>query len=424
MNYWIEDFNNKQRQEFLEKWYIYQEGKAARGLDRGIQKKAKTRAKALLNQIDDRPELKALSGNALMLNMMVRYHRDKKGQKLPQRKFELYRGILELQLDRRPTEKGIGLLLNSAAERQQVLQFVALEMMQKVTGATKKDDEGFKQISHEHLIQSIAQALAKKGWIVKADDFLQQMVDVCELLVKRDENYEFSHLSFQSFLAAWELYDLKEEGEELIYAKSSLEKWKEIDAWKDTFVFYANLVNPNQLMQKLVDLEQDDLADFIYRQLDRSDVIAPIEKLVTNNLYQQLEEYLKNQQWEKADQETWKLMLKVTDREEEEWLGLENIKNFPCDDLLTLDRLWVKYSKRYGYEFGFSVQKQIYIECGGDLDSSHPSDKTWEKFCDRINSKSFLLWKGSGRYRDLGHLPSVYQKIAGRIVFLFSYPSL
>lgn len=431
MNYWINDFDDKQRQEFLEKWYIYQEGKAAKGLDRGIEKKAKTRAKSLLDQIDARPELKALSGNALMLNMMVRYHRDKKGKDLPQRKFELYRGILELQLDRRPTEKGITLLLNSAAERQQVLQLAALGMMQQVTSRTKKDDEGFKQISHEHLIESIEQALTNKGWTIKADEFLKQMVDVSELLVKRDENYEFSHLSFQSFLAAWELYDLKAEGEKLIYAKSSLDKWKEIDAWKDTFVFYANLVDPNQLIQKLVDLDQDDLADFIYRQLDRADIAAPIRKLVTNNLYQQLEEYLKNQQWYEADQETWKLMLKVTNREEEGYLELDNIKNFPCEDLLTLDRLWVEYSKKHGFEFGFSVQKQIYVECGGKLDFSDPSSKTWNQFRDRT------AWKSEGNWVDYpdqffknnfmsvkGHLPGTHGSGEAGWLLLFSLRDL
>ena len=413
MNYWIENFDDKQRQEFLEKWYIYQERKAARGMDRGIEKKAKARAKSLLDQINERPELKALSGNALMLNMMVRYHRDKKGKDLPQRKFELYRGICELQLERRPSEKGIRLLLNSAAERQQVLQFVALEMMQQVTSATKNDDEGFKQISHEHLIQSIEQALAKKGWNVKADDFLQQMVDVCELLVKRDENYEFSHLSFQSFLAAWELYDLKEEGEKLIYAKSSLNKWEEIDAWKETIVFYSNLVDPNKLSQKLIDLDQINLLGYlIYHQRNKDDVVAPINKLVTNTLYQQLEEYLKNQQWYEADQETWRLILKVKGREEEEWLDVEDIKNFPCEDLLTLDRLWVEYSKKHGYEFGFSVQKQIYVECGGELDFSCPINETWNKFCHITAWKEGEEWVNypqsffENNYMHMkGHLP-------------------
>ena len=301
---------------------------------------------------------------------------------------------MELQLDRRAGAKGIPLLLNSAAERQKVLQVVALEMLQQVTSTTKNDDQGFKQISYQRLSELIEQVLTTKNWNIEADDFLKQIVDVCEVLVKRDQNYEFFHLSFQSFLAAWELYDLKAEGEKLIYAKSSLDKWKEIDAWKDTLVFYANLVDPNQLIQKLVDLDQDDLADFIFRQLDRADIAAPIKKLVTNNLYQQLENYLKNQQWYEADQETWRLMLKVTNREEEGYLKLDHFRNFPCEDLLTLDRLWVEYSKQHGFEFGFSVQKQIYVECGGKLDFSYPSSETWEKFCNRT------AWKSEGKWVD------------------------
>jgi hypothetical protein len=110
--------------------------------------------------------------------------------------------------------------------------------------------------------------------------------------------------------------------------------------------------------------------------------------------FQKLEDYLKNQQWYEADQETWKLMLKVTNREEEGYLELDNIRNFPCEDLLTLDRLWVEYSKKHGFEFGFSVQKQIYVDCGGKLDFSFPSDETWEKFSDRT------AWKSEGKWVD------------------------
>ena len=110
--------------------------------------------------------------------------------------------------------------------------------------------------------------------------------------------------------------------------------------------------------------------------------------------FQKLEEYLKNQQWYEADLETWKLMLKVTNREEEGYLALANIKNFPCEDLLTLDRLWVEYSKKHGFEFGFSVQKDIYVECGGTLNFSDPSSKTWNEFCDRT------AWKSKGKWVD------------------------
>ncbi|MEI6429052.1 MAG: GUN4 domain-containing protein [Pseudanabaena sp. ELA607] len=110
--------------------------------------------------------------------------------------------------------------------------------------------------------------------------------------------------------------------------------------------------------------------------------------------YRKLEKLLNDQQWYEADQETRQLMLTVTNREKEEWLREEDIKNFPCEDLLTLDRLWVEYGKKHGYEFGFSVQKQIYVKCGGKLDFSFPSDETWEKFCDRT------AWKSEGEWVD------------------------
>jgi hypothetical protein len=90
----------------------------------------------------------------------------------------------------------------------------------------------------------------------------------------------------------------------------------------------------------------------------------------------------------------------------------EDIKNFPCEDLLTLDRLWVEYSKKYGFEFGFSVQKDIYVECGGNLDFSLPSPETWNKFCDRIAWEKEGEWVSYQAFREennylnvIGHLP-------------------
>jgi serine/threonine-protein kinase len=105
--------------------------------------------------------------------------------------------------------------------------------------------------------------------------------------------------------------------------------------------------------------------------------------------YGKLEKLLKNKQWYEADQLTDKLMLKASGREEEGWIDFDSIKNFPCEDLQTIDRLWVHYSNGL---YGFSVQKQIYVECGGKLDFSYPSNETWEKFCDRT------AWKKDGKY--------------------------
>ncbi|OYD94700.1 hypothetical protein CDG76_15000 [Nostoc sp. 'Peltigera membranacea cyanobiont' 210A] len=80
--------------------------------------------------------------------------------------------------------------------------------------------------------------------------------------------------------------------------------------------------------------------------------------------YQNLENLLKAGQWKAADQETTKVMLKVAKREQQGWLNYESIENFPCTDLRTIDQLWVKYSKGH---FGFSVQKRIWLKCGGNI---------------------------------------------------------
>ena len=128
--------------------------------------------------------------------------------------------------------------------------------------------------------------------------------------------------------------------------------------------------------------------------------------------YCELEKLLKDEQWYEADQLTDKLMIKVLNRQKEGWLPLEkveDIENFPCKDLQTIDNLWVLYSNGL---YGFSIQKQIYVECGGELNFSYPRSETWYKFCD------CTAWRKDGKYveypkpffendfmRVKGHLP-------------------
>jgi hypothetical protein len=82
--------------------------------------------------------------------------------------------------------------------------------------------------------------------------------------------------------------------------------------------------------------------------------------------YQDLQKYLINQNWFEADNETIKLILSVTAREIEE-LAPEDIRHFPCNDLIVIDRLWAKYSNG---RFGFSPQVKIYQEVGGSFDTT------------------------------------------------------
>ena len=92
--------------------------------------------------------------------------------------------------------------------------------------------------------------------------------------------------------------------------------------------------------------------------------------------YRKLRDLLKTGKWTKADEETRRLMLAVTKREQEGYLGTNSIDNFPCEDLRTIDYLWVKYSNG---KFGFSVQKRIYQDLTETYDS-----KIWDQFIHKI----------------------------------------
>jgi hypothetical protein len=91
--------------------------------------------------------------------------------------------------------------------------------------------------------------------------------------------------------------------------------------------------------------------------------------------YIKLRDLLAAKKWKEADIETRRVMLKVAGRT---WLDTESIKKFPCEDLRTIDQLWVKYSNG---RFGFSVQKRIYQSLGG---TSKYDEEIWNKFGNKV----------------------------------------
>ncbi|MBW4636498.1 MAG: GUN4 domain-containing protein [Iphinoe sp. HA4291-MV1] len=144
-------------------------------------------------------------------------------------------------------------------------------------------------------------------------------------------------------------------------------------------------------------------------------------KLITAKMnYTQLRDLLAAGKWKKADGETGRVMLAVAGREKEGWLDIKSIDNFPCEDLHTIDQLWVKYSNG---RFGFSVQKRIYQSLGGTEEYDR---EIWEAFGDAVG------WRKGGEWLyysnitfDLrapqGHLPDyiffVYAEALHRFLF-------
>jgi hypothetical protein len=97
-------------------------------------------------------------------------------------------------------------------------------------------------------------------------------------------------------------------------------------------------------------------------------------------IFQKLEALLKAGKWQDANLENRELMRKLTKQGQRGWLTPEDVKNFPRQELRKMDQLWVKYSNG---KFGFSVQKQIWLDLGGKLDGEFDYD-TFEKLSLRV----------------------------------------
>ncbi|MDB9534372.1 GUN4 domain-containing protein [Dolichospermum planctonicum CS-1226] len=146
----------------------------------------------------------------------------------------------------------------------------------------------------------------------------------------------------------------------------------------------------------------------------------PTEKFpnLISIIFQKLEALLKAKKWRDADLETWKLMKELTKREQQGWLRVKDVKNFPRQELRKMDQLWVKYSNG---KFGFSVQKQIWLDLGGKL-GGEPDWDTFEKLGDRVGWRKNNEWLSYDSYtfnKDApqGHLPST--KVLGSFVELW-----
>lgn len=129
--------------------------------------------------------------------------------------------------------------------------------------------------------------------------------------------------------------------------------------------------------------------------------------------YNLLRHLLETQEWEKADLETIKIMLMISNRETEGWLRDQDIETFPGQYLQAIDSLWLKYSQG---RFGFSAQIKIWNEVGGIVWNEvggierGTSSVNYFKFLDRVGWKkdykyleySELDFSGSAVF---GHLP-------------------
>ncbi len=413
----VKPLSELQQERFIRSWYLSVERyRSAAPKNPSVKQEADRQARNLVDQLRESPELSDLSKNPLLLNIIVKLHSYYSGEKLPKRRIDLYAEICRMQLGDRPLVKKIDMLLDRE-DSQNILQELALYMVKSHQS----------QIAGEQLLSQLKTYISNLGEAIAPEKFLQQVEEVSELLVKLDRDYEFAHLSFQGYLAAVEI---KEKQQEYLLKENWDKSW-----WRETIILYTAQLKPTHFSQFVHKLLQDgsqeagDLAYNCWKEYPRKvdpDVEAEVKKLssyIRDVRMRQLEDYLKNQQWQEADGETSRVMLQTVGKERDEHLTVGDIENFPCEDLRKIDQLWVKYSNG---KFGFSVQKQIYQSCGG---TKEYNPKVWIAFGEKVG------WRMKGGkwldYKDLtwdistpyvGHLPwdQLLCGLNGGYEFLFS----
>ena len=123
-----------------------------------------------------------------------------------------------------------------------------------------------------------------------------------------------------------------------------------------------------------------DIVASLYRQLDLEKSNTEYHEDLKKHLLAELDYLMKQNRWKDADSKNWQFILVSAKTEKEGYLVLNDMKNFQCQDLKAVDKLWVDNSKG---KFGFSVQKRIYLETGNSLDFD------WDK-------KRFTKWSNEG----------------------------
>ncbi|MGG6295915.1 GUN4 domain-containing protein [Leptolyngbya sp. AN02str] len=413
---YVNKFTLEQQAQFIHRWYLCQEQCCRSPKQYRIAKRvAAERATSLIDQLNQRRgELGYMAENPLLLNMLVTYHRFDPTQELPQQRLGLYRGICKLQLEDRPKARGIQMLL-PFAKSNALLQSLALKML-RTNQLT---------ISQQALLTFVEQHPLVQDEEIDPADWLKQIVDVSELLVEREpKEYEFPHASFQGFFAATQLAQVEDKITLQKNAGLILQHWNGA-IWRETVLLYTAQLPPKLLapvIQKACDMgsEAADLATLCLQEYPRPDklsddllaMLQSLEITAQRSKYQTLEALLKVQQWKEADEETYRLMITAVGKEEGQWFEREELLNFPCEDLLAIDGLWIKYSNGL---FGFSVQKQIYVDCGATLDGEYPGDKIWGEFCDRVG------WREDGNYLSYSALNPSLSSSRGSLPFLWVF---
>jgi hypothetical protein len=284
------------------------------------------------------------------------------------------------------------------------------ELSTRVTSSVLIEDYELKRIwllatqaqANQSLDNSNKEELTTQKLNVQELNIFKESLDSLKKIPSKNDQEIFNQVTIFAYFMAGQLLNKKE------YYQSAYDQLK-----SSKFDLYDSNTDNDILIEKDVESIHRELINSILQSSPEKDKIRASLK---EHLLAELNSLMKQQNWRESDRKDWAFILFIANREKEGYLELENIKNFSCPDLKTLDNLWVKNSNG---KYGYSVIKKIWLETGNSLkvnwntgDIEDFNEMAYNNFYDRIGWKEKGEWLTyeKGMYGEFmeqeGHLPS------------------
>ena len=125
----------------------------------------------------------------------------------------------------------------------------------------------------------------------------------------------------------------------------------------------------------------------------------------SNDLYERLKHFLAEEEWEKANDQTWEWMKQIGVQDGDySQLSPEEIQNFSCPKLKDIDYLWLSHSTK----FGFTRQREIYERLGGTY-AEKPDLELYRQFAQKLRWKEESISNKEAALE--GHLPLGFESL-------------
>ncbi len=286
----IVPFTDDQIKQFLDKWFK-------------DDKDSKRKIKDIWDVVSKNERIKEIARNPLILSLLAIVSGVKK---LPERKTDLYRKCIELLMSKWDSVRRVvrQFYFDDERTKRRILQQVALDMQK----------DGITTIARQRIENLIGKHLAETQYSAEVSkEFLKEIEKSSYLIHEISRNrYQFMHLTFQEYLAAYQLYE--EQNYDLVTSFFRKPKWQE------TIILFAGIIGKiDKLVEALKEKEKSDVILLAKCLTDAQSTDKKIKIDVAKNL---LEILSKLDRWEDEYEEI-RIRIAGIGKDIIPWLGEE-----------------------------------------------------------------------------------------------------